>query len=221
MSCIYCAAEAKTRDHVPPKCLLETPQPLNLRVVPSCQACNSGWALDEQYFAIVLAHVGDRPHLSAKLEEGGSVDRALEYAPKLDDKIIASLNTTADGRIFFEPDIARIGRIAAKVAFGLFCLQYGPGTKLGDFSTSWVSGPGHELPQHLIAAQWNWPGIRRKRWTHVQKNIFSYLFAKGWMVNDPPLYCLINFHETVVAAVSCPAGIGRPKQRRLRAKPWI
>lgn len=214
-ACIYCAVPATTRDHVPPKVLLEKPWPPNLRIVPACAACNVSWSLDEQYFAIALAQVGHVPHLMAKVEPGGVVDRTLQAAPRLDDQIINALTPGEDGRIWFAMDIARIGRVATKIAYGLYCLRYGLGAPLEAFAPRWLSGPEEEPP-----AMWNWPGIRRKRWTVVQKGAFRFLFAKGRMVSDPPLYCFMNFHHTILAAVSCPAPVGRRKNDRLRARPW-
>ncbi|GEM_PF-1800434 len=220
ISCVYCGAAANTRDHVPPKALLEEPRPINLRTVPACGSCNEGWSLDEEYMAVVLAQVGHHPHLMAKVEEGGAVDRALSAAPGLDEIITKSLSPGDDGRVWFQPDIDRISRITTKVAFGLYCLRYGRGASLQDFSTHWIAGPEQEVPQHLVAAQWIWPGLRRKRWTTVQKGAFGFLFAKGWMVGDPPLYCMLDFHETIFAAVSCPSAVGRKSNQRLRSRPW-
>jgi hypothetical protein len=219
-SCVYCGAAANTRDHVPPKTLLEEPRPINLRIVPSCISCNAGWSLDEEYVAVILAQVGHHPHLMAKIEEGGVVDRALSAAPGLDETITKSLVAGDDGRVWFRPSLDRVGRITTKLAFGLFCLKYGRGAAIRDFSTDWISGPEQEIPQRLVAAQWIWPGLQRKRWTTVQKGSFSFLFAKGWMADDPPLYCLLDLHGTIFAAVRCPAPIGRPRDRRLRSKPW-
>lgn len=181
---------------------------------------NAGWSLDEEYRAVVLAHVGHHPHLMAKVNEGGTVDRALSASPALDDYITKSLLPGEDGRVWFQPDLDRIGRITTKIAFGLYCLRCGRGATLRDFSTHWIAGPEQEIPQHLVAAQWIWPGLRRKRWTTVQKGVFSFLFAKGWMAADPPLYCLLNFHETIFAAISCPPSIGMRANQRLRSKPW-
>lgn len=90
LSCVYCGTAASTRDHVPPKALLEEPRPINLRTVPACDSSNAGWSLDEGYMAVVLAQVGHRPHLMAKVEEGGAVDRALSAAPGLDEIITKS-----------------------------------------------------------------------------------------------------------------------------------
>lgn len=217
--CIYCGDTATTRDHVPPKALLVQPFPLNLRTVPACQSCNVSWSLDEQYLAIALTYLADDPRIQAELETGGSIDRALTAAPTLDDRITSSLSVK-DGQLFFAPEIARMHRIAEKIAHGLHCLKYGAGPRLENFRALRIFGPGEELPQSLIAAMWNWPGLRRKRWTVVQKGIFTFLFAKGWMADDSPLYCLINLADTLLMAVACPSPSGKPAAKRLRAKPW-
>jgi hypothetical protein len=69
--------------------------------------------------------------------------------------------------VLFTVDLARIGRIATKIAHGLYCLRYGPGAPREAFAPVWLSGPGDEPPQFIVAAMWNWPGIRRKRWTEA------------------------------------------------------
>jgi hypothetical protein len=148
------------------------------------------------------------------------VDRALSASPGLDESFVTSLHVAEDGSVWFRPDLPRIVRITTKLAFGLHCLRYGRGPSLTRFETSWISGPGHELPYPLIAAQWRWPGIRGKRWTMVQPGVFRFLFAEGWMAGDPPLYCLLDFHGTIFAAVACPAPVGRRARRRLPAKAW-
>jgi hypothetical protein len=176
--------------------------------------------MDEEYFSVVLANVGDRPHLMEKLEPGGKVDRALEAAPGLDQIITNALNLDKDGRIWLQPDFERISRITTKLAYGLYCLTYGRGASHSDFSTLHHFGPGAELPQQLIAAQYIWPGIRRKRWITVQSGVFNYLFSKGWFGGDPPLYCFMDFHHTSLAVVACPPPIGRKVEKRLRSKPW-
>jgi hypothetical protein len=218
--CVYCGSAASTKDHVPPKALLEKPFPVNLRTVPACRSCNGGWSLDEEYMAVVLAQVGHHPHLMQKVESGGVIDRALSASPGLDEAITSALQVAPDGRVWFQPDLGRISKITTKLAFGLFCLKYGQGAVLRDFSTHWLSGPGAEIPQRLLAAHRVWPGIRRKRRTIVQEGVFSFIFARGWMADDPPLYCMMNFHETIFAAVSCPAPIGRKADKRLRSQPW-
>jgi hypothetical protein len=220
--CVYCGIEvaSSSREHVPPKVLLEEPFPLNLRTVPSCIGCNNSWQLDEEYLAVFLAHISDHPSLQDRVLEGGRVDRALTNSPFFDDRVIAALEVTESGKVSMQPELRRIGRIAAKIAYGLFCLKYGLGKSPADFSTAWISGFDHQIPQRLVAAQWVAFAGRRKRWTTVQNSVFGFLFAKGSMVEDPSSYCFLNFYNTLFVAVGGPHLVGKPKGFRLRSKPW-
>ena len=202
--CIYCGAPASTRDHVPPRCLLEKPLPPDLMTVPSCQSCNTAYSHDEQYLQIVLAQIGFEPHLMAKVEKGGVVDRALSRAPALDERIVQSLDVAPDGRVWFKPERERILTIARKIAFGLYIRRYQRRVSLDQFAALAVYGNGDEIPQPIVASSHYWPGVRRKSWQTVQRRVFSYLFAKGWLACDPQLYCLIDLHHTLLAAVACP-----------------
>jgi hypothetical protein len=167
----------------------------------------------------VLAHVGHAPYLTAKVEDGGKFDRALKSSPTLDDRIIRSLSVADDGGVQFQPEMVRITRVVEKIAFGLHALRYGRGANRSDFSCIAIAGPGQELPPSLIPALWIWPGIRRKPWTKVQHRVFRFLFAKGWMAGDAPLYCFIDLYDTLVAVISCPPPVMRRKGR-LPSAPW-
>lgn len=219
-TCLYCGNAADTRDHVPPKAVLLRPYPANLRTVPSCGSRNASWSLDEQYLAIILAHLTEHPGLRAGLEVGGAIDRALSSAPLLDDRIGDSLSTDDRG-VFLTPEMSRIERIVEKVVYGLHSLKYGTGPTLRDFRVLRIFGPGDELPQPIVAAMWKWPGLRRKRWTTVQMSVFSFPFSRGWMTTDAPLYCFIDLADTFLAVVACPPASGKPVAKRLRSKPWL
>jgi hypothetical protein len=55
-TCGYCAKQRKlTRDHIPPKLLLEQPYPPNLLTVPACYECNQSFMKDDEYTRTVLA----------------------------------------------------------------------------------------------------------------------------------------------------------------------
>ena len=64
--CVYCGDIADSKDHVPPKVLLETPYPPNLCTVPACRACNASYADDERYYRDAMAHVGFVPLVSQR-----------------------------------------------------------------------------------------------------------------------------------------------------------
>lgn len=55
--CIYCGGLTDTRDHIPSKCILEQPYPINLPVVRCCDSCNQSFSKDEQYFICLLESV--------------------------------------------------------------------------------------------------------------------------------------------------------------------
>ena len=203
-ACVYCGAMATSREHVPPRFLLEKPLPPDLLTVRSCTDCNRSFSLDEQYMQVVIAKIGHVPQLMARVEKAGIVDRALERAPGLDQRIVDSLEVGSDGRIWLMPERERILRIVLKIAYGLFICRYGMRASFGAFSALAVYGPEEEIPQPIVAASHYWPGIRRKQWISVQKDVFSYLFAKGWLLRDPPLYCLVDLHRTLLGVVACP-----------------
>ncbi len=179
--------------------------------VSSCRDCNATFSCDEQYLQIVLAQIGFEPHLMAKVDKGGTVDRALSRAPALDERIVQSLEAGPDGRIWFKPERQRILSVARKIAFGLYIRRYRRRTCLDRFAPLAVYRYGDEIPQQVVAACHYWPGIHRKRWQVVQQGVFFYLFAKGWLVYDPPLYCLIDFHRTLLAVVACPDSRTMPR----------
>lgn len=216
--CLYCSRPADTDDHVPPKVLLETPYPPNLRVVPACQPCNGGWSSDEDYVVTLLAHIGATSRLQAKVAEGGKVDRSLVGAPRFDDRLVRSLSVTSDGRVAIIPEMDRIATVMEKIVMGLHALRYGHGPDPEAFSCTAVVGPGSEPPPALRVALWNWPGMKPKRWTTVQAGVFSFVFVKD-PSGDAPLWCVINLHETLVVVVRCPAPVVR-KCSRLASPPW-
>jgi hypothetical protein len=53
--CIYCGSmENPTDDHIPPKSLFPKPRPDNLITVPSCESCNKGFHLDDDYLQMLM-----------------------------------------------------------------------------------------------------------------------------------------------------------------------
>ena len=52
--CVYCGAEAKTREHAPSKVFLNKPYPGDLPIVPACFKCNNSFSKDELFLAILI-----------------------------------------------------------------------------------------------------------------------------------------------------------------------
>jgi hypothetical protein len=53
-NCSYCGANANSRDHIPSRVLLDEPYPENLPIAESCDKCNTGFSVDEEYLACLI-----------------------------------------------------------------------------------------------------------------------------------------------------------------------
>lgn len=114
--CVYCGGSAETRDHVPSKCLLESPYPENLPVVECCDSCNQYFSKDEQYFVCLLESVLCGSTDSEKIRRP-SVARIMQKSPALRQRIEKS-KTEVDGLIAFVPEMERICNVMLKLARG-------------------------------------------------------------------------------------------------------
>lgn len=114
--CAFCGGETGTRDHCPSKVFLDAPLPENLPVVPACLTCNSGFSIDEEYFACLVACIVagttdpaalPRAKISKILSEKQALRAMLEAA-----------RTEVDSRIVFLFDEARVKSVLIKLAQG-------------------------------------------------------------------------------------------------------
>lgn len=199
--CVYCGCIATTRDHVPPKLLLEKPFPPNLYTVPSCQPCNQNASLDEQYFLLFLGQVSISSSIGTQASLGGAIDRALTRAPALEELILQSLSVDeATGRPVISPNMDRLNRVVQKIAIGLFVRHYGrirSTDKIGPIGVFPYENSVEGLVAQLVALA---GGINSKRWEVVQLGIFSYIF-----VLDPQLrgkiWCLMEIDRSLWGTV--------------------
>lgn len=122
--CIYCAGTADTRDHVPPKLLLEEPLPPNLLTVPACRKCNNGYSDDERCVRDALHLVGFGEISREKTAPGGVVARSLEHSPLLSQKMNQARVAGEDGRILFQPALDRFSLVMVKIGAGLWFGRY-------------------------------------------------------------------------------------------------
>jgi hypothetical protein len=205
LSCIYCGGPAGTKDHVPPKLLLEKPFPPNLKTVPSCQACNQGASLDEQYFLALIGHVSPAEAIARKLEPGGVLDRALELSPALEDRLLDALHVDEEtGLPVIRLETERVERILKKIALGLFALRYGriPSLESIGAVNLYPYEPRDARPLAYFTATFT-ESFRPKRWTTVQPDVFSYIF-----VRDPrpgrKVWCIVDIHRSLWGAVHFP-----------------
>lgn len=206
-NCVYCGKQATTRDHVPPRSLFESPYPNNLKTVPSCADCNSGFSLDEQYFLVLLAKISTSPTLISKVENGGSIYRTLERSPALEVRIISSLETDdedVEGRVFIRPETERVNNIIKKIALGLFVLRYKRFPSWDSLSKvgAYPYNISDQRPLPYFIATFT-EKFRNKKWFHLQSNVFSYIFVRD-PVSSSRVWCVMDFHQTLWGVVHCP-----------------
>ena len=224
-SCLYCGSTADTKDHVPPKALLEKPYPKNCRTVPACKSCNSGFSSDEEYVRNAISHVGFTDILRAKCENGVTY-RALQRSQKHQMEFEKSHVPMNDGSIHFIPNVECFEKVVLKIAKGLFLIHYNryPDNIIFDVAhLEHVEKLSSTLKQltykkRVCKPENLWPEVGSlcleravsrsqslkppslRLWESVQSDIFEYMFRP-----DPDdskyRFLLMKFHETVWAAV--------------------
>lgn len=204
MICVYCGKSATTRDHVPPRCLLEKPYPASLRTVPCCVQCNSAFSLDEQYFLILLGQIGTSATLAAKVEPGAVIDRALTRRPALDERIMNSLERTEDGRIIVRPETERVNRVIQKIALGLFIHRYRkyPVWDVVSDVAAYPYNTEDQRPLPVFTSLFT-ERLRAKRWKHIQRGVFSYIVVRDPM-NGSEHWLVMDFHQTLWGVAHLP-----------------
>jgi len=203
-TCSYCGVKANTRDHVPSKNLLEKPFPINLLTIPSCDKCNNSYSLDEEYFLNVLVEVSENPTLMSKKRIGGSVFKARERSKGLKERIEDSLIQSEDGMLYFQSESDRIKRVIEKNAFGLFYHRYKIFPNLRDFKCSgfYPFSVKETRPSDALLLAFT-DKFKPKRWTVMQKNVFSYIVVRDWR-REKGLTMILYLHNTTWCIIEIP-----------------
>lgn len=211
--CIYCGQRATSRDHVPPKLLLERPYPSNLQTVPSCIRCNQGASLDEQYFLVLIAQISLSPALLSKIAEGGIIDRALARSPALEERLLKSLEVDEeDGRVLIKPEMGRVQNVVRKIATGLFAIRYGkvPDPKrIGPIGVYPYQVRDDRPAAYFISTFTE--RFRSKQWKSAQSGVFSYIFVRD-PKSSSKVWCVMDIHQTLWGVVHFP----NPKSAKIR-----
>lgn len=130
--CIYCGSTEKpTDDHIPPKSLFAKPRPNNLMTVPSCESCNKGFQLDDDYFYMLMqtgAETSEHPELLKTKEKFvRSIHRKESKGFRqsiLEKTFIQEVST--EGGIYLgnapvlDVDWSRVERVVGRIVKGLF-----------------------------------------------------------------------------------------------------
>ena len=203
-ACPFCGRNADSRDHIPSKNLLEKPFPVNLLTIPLCQKCNSSFSLDEEYFLNVLVEICDNPTLLSKKKKGGSIYKARERSKGLKKRIEDSLIKAEDGKIYFKSETNRIKRVIEKNAFGLYFHKYKHWPRLSDFNCTgfYPFSVTDTRPADIFLLTYT-EKFRSKRWTTIQRDVFSYIVVKDWRRSNK-LSMIFHIHNSVWCVVEIP-----------------
>ncbi len=100
--CVYCGAEARTREHAPSKVFLNKPYPGDLPIVPACFKCNNSFSKDELFVAVLIEKLknsfyGSQYPLSD--ETLARLDKNPKIASEIDNAIVSNDLARFDDRI--------------------------------------------------------------------------------------------------------------------------
>jgi hypothetical protein len=113
-ACVFCGGSPDTRDHVPPRVLLDKPYPSELHVVGACLTCNNGASADETYLACLVECVVSGSTDPNRVSRP-AVRAALLHSPALAGRIEAC-RRSAGGSTIFEPEHDRVRSCLTKLA---------------------------------------------------------------------------------------------------------
>lgn len=189
--CVHCGSqEVETRDHVPPKALLDDPLPENLPVVPSCAPCNSSFARDEQYLACLL-ECAQADSVQAVLVKRPKVARALAGNARLS-AMLASARQEIDGVGSWVADSARIDRVLVKMARGHAAFelnepQINEPTKVQYKALVQMSEVERDAFEQAEPPPDIWPEVGSRALSRLLI-VGCEAFAEGWLVVQPGRY---------------------------------
>lgn len=159
-ACIYCGAEATTKDHIPPKSFFIKPAPNNLITVPSCLSCNNSFSNNEEYTRTILASALQDDG-STKLAEDiwhDKVAKSLLRNPKLLKQIYDGFRQVdayygpiyLGNKLAISLDRSRIDPVIKKVVRGMFYHKQGKPLEK-DFKVKVLLNPDpKKLPKELV-----------------------------------------------------------------------
>lgn len=133
-SCIYCGEGIETREHTPPKVLLDKPYPENLPIVRACAVCNQGYSIDEEYFACLIecARVGST---DLKVVEREKIRAILSRKKALSYKLEKAITEIPHGQRAFTLESERFKKILLKIAQGHTLYEQNEPKREGDITS--------------------------------------------------------------------------------------
>lgn len=124
--CAFCGGPTETKDHVPPRVLLDKPYPSQLPTVSACAPCNQDSSLDEEYLAC-FAECAACGTTDPSLLQRANVVRILQEKPSLLQAVRSCRLPPAQlTDQCWEHDDPRMERVFIKLARGHVAFEFFP-----------------------------------------------------------------------------------------------
>lgn len=209
--CVYCGKGIETKEHIPPKVLLDEPYPENLPVIRACEVCNHGYSLDEEYFACLIecARLGS---VDLEVIERDKIRLILSRKKALMSKLEKAVAKTPKGQTAFSIEPERFRKVLLKIAQGHALFEHNEPKRDEnishfDFGTLELLSEESRLNFEMIPLAHLAPevgsrameniltteGVIGVPWVEVQENRYRYLvFSEGVrMVFSEYIWCEI------------------------------
>ena len=153
-------------------------RPHDLRHTFGCRLADRNISL--QKIAKALGHTTTRMaerYARPSEESMREITRALDADP-----VLVSVSQPPSRRVMLQPELDRMNRIIAKIAFGLFTRRYGVVPHTEDVQAVGIFPHNIEdhRPIHAFVLTYR-ENFQPKRWIHVQNGVFSYLMVRGFL----------------------------------------
>lgn len=123
--CYMCSADAKTKEHFPPKSLFPKGANLQLWTVPSCPDHNNKKSGDDQYFLTQVLMNMSREGNLARERFMQAIAPHFEKSPKYRDMIARDAKQLGDGKRAYPVDLGRMFSVMDGICHALIFRKYG------------------------------------------------------------------------------------------------
>ncbi|MBV6494948.1 MAG: hypothetical protein DYH05_03930 [Acidobacteria bacterium ACB1] len=193
-TCVYCGCGYGTRDHVPPRILLDEPYPeANLPVVKACHSCNNRISRDEEYLACLIECIICGTTDPAKVSRT-KIAQTLERNARLRREIESGRQENDDGSLMWRFEAERVRNVVLKLARGHVAYE---------LSTERLDEPDYVLALPLITMTEEqreafetvtnetfigWPEIGSRAFHRIFATSDNQLIHQDWITVQPGRY---------------------------------